>query len=126
LLLDTHAVLWFDAGDERLSGPARALMEDPANEVFISHVSAWELAFKLSLGKLTLRVPYPELFPGVLVANGFLSLQPRFEHYQAPVDLPFHHRDPFDRLLVAQAKAEGLMLVTCDTNLARYGISLAW
>jgi len=126
LLLDTHALLWFDAGDAALSARAREVMEDPANQRYVSHVSAWEVAVKLSLRKLTLGVPYSDLFPGVILANGFAVLAPDFRHYLALLDLPLHHRDPFDRLLVAQAQVENLTLVTRDAHLARYGIAVLW
>jgi PIN domain nuclease of toxin-antitoxin system len=126
LLLDTHALLWFDAGDANLSARAREMIEDRSNEVYISHASAWEVAVKVSLGKLTLRVEYAALFPGFAVVNDFAVLAPTFDHYHTLTVLPFHHRDPFDRLLVAQAKVEGLTLVTRDANLGRYGVDVAW
>lgn len=126
LLLDTHALLWFCEGSASLSAAARAAMEDDSNERYVSHASAWEVAIKLSLGKLKLGVPYGELFPGVLTANGFVALAPDFSHYRALLDLPLHHRDPFDRLLIAQAKVEGMTLLTCESSLATYGVPLFW
>jgi PIN domain nuclease of toxin-antitoxin system len=126
LLLDTHALLWFCEGSADLSSAARSALEDQANERHVSHATAWEVAIKLSLGKLKLQVPYKELFPGVLAANGFATLHPDFRHYLALLELPFHHRDPFDRLLVAQAKSEQMTLLTCDPNLAAYGVPTFW
>ncbi len=126
LLLDTHALLWFCEGNAALSVAARAAMEDESNERYVSHATAWEVAIKLSLGKLKLQVPYDDLFPGVLSANGFMVVPPDFRHYRALLELPFHHRDPFDRLLIAQAKVDGMTLLTCESNLAAYGIPLFW
>jgi PIN domain nuclease of toxin-antitoxin system len=80
----------------------------------------------MSLGKLKLRVEYDDVFPGVLSANGFISLLPDFSHFKALLTLPFHHRDPFDRLLIAQAKIEGLTMISCDPQMRAYGIPLLW
>lgn len=126
LLLDTHALLWFCEGNSALSTVARLAIENEANERFVSHATAWEVAIKLASGKLTLLMPYEDLFPGVLRANGFDELVSDLAHYRTLLELPLHHRDPFDRLLIAQAKAENLTLVSCDENLAPYGIPLLW
>jgi PIN domain nuclease of toxin-antitoxin system len=126
LLLDTHALLWFCEGNSDLSPAARSAIENRANERYVSHASAWETAIKLALGKLTLLVPYEDLFPGVLVPNGLVLLPADLSHYRTLLQLPLHHRDPFDRLLVAQAKTEGLTLVSGDANLVQYGIPLLW
>ncbi|HEY8669020.1 MAG TPA: type II toxin-antitoxin system VapC family toxin [Tepidisphaeraceae bacterium] len=126
LLLDTHALLWFAQGSPSLSRAARAVIEDDSNQRYVSHASAWEVAIKLSLGKLTLQVAYEDLFPGVVLANGFLLLAPDLGHYRELLHLPFHHRDPFDRLLIAQARSEGLTLVSGDGNMAAYGVPLLW
>ena len=92
----------------------------------MSHATAWEVAVKTGLGKMSLAVPYDQLFPGELMANGFLILAPDFRHYRELLTLPFHHRDPFDRLLIAQAKVEGLTVVTCDPHFASYGVDVLW
>ncbi len=126
LLLDTHAFLWFCEGNEALTLRARMAIENQEHERYVSHATAWELAIKVNLKKLTLQVPYESLFPGVLQANGFKLLPPTLTHYQALLDLPLHHRDPFDRLLIAQAKAEGLTLVTLDSAFAAYGVPILW
>jgi PIN domain nuclease of toxin-antitoxin system len=83
-------------------------MEDAGNERFVSHATPWEMAIKLALGKLQLQPDFSVIFPGVLDANGFAMLPPKFEHYHALIALPSHHGDPFDRLIIAQAKVEGL------------------
>ncbi len=126
LLIDTHALLWFCEGNPILSPQARAAMEDDSNERFVSHVSAWEVAIKVSIGKLKLETDYRVIFSGVLEANGFVFLPPAIEHYEAVITLPRHHGDPFDRLMIAQAQVEGLMIVTCDENFPAYGVPLLW
>ena len=126
LLLDTHALLWFSEGNPALSAAARAAIEEPANERFVSHASAWEIAIKSSIGKLKLLDSYETMFPGVLLANGFKFLSPNFNHYFALLRLDIHHRDPFDRMLIAQALAEGMTLVSCDPHMAPYGVPLLW
>jgi PIN domain nuclease of toxin-antitoxin system len=126
LLIDTHALIWFCEGNPALSAIARAAMEDASNERFISHATPWEMAIKLSLGRLQLQVGFEVIFSGVMKANGFEFLPPAVEHYRALISLPFHHRDPFDRLLVAQARVEGLTLVSCDPHFPAYGVPVLW
>ena len=104
LLIDTPALLWFCEGNAALSATARAAMEDAANDRHVSHATAWEVAIKVALGKLKLQVGFDVLFPGALDANGFVLLPSRMDHYQALIPLPRHHGDPFDRLIIAQAK----------------------
>jgi PIN domain nuclease of toxin-antitoxin system len=126
LLLDTHTALWFLAGDPRLSARARTEIEDLANERLFSIASAWEIAIKASLGKLELSAPFEDLVPGQLRANGIKLLPLEPEHLSDLITLPFHHRDPFDRLLVAQALAEGAVLVSTDPLLDHYPIKRIW
>jgi PIN domain nuclease of toxin-antitoxin system len=120
LLLDAHTLLWFCDGNASLSGAARAAIEDAANEKHVSLVTAWEVAIKVSLGKLKLSVPYEDLFPGAVLANGFQVLPTDLRHFQKLLSLPFHHRDPFDRLLIAQALEAGMTLVSCDPHFPAY------
>src|SRR5438874_10812884 len=103
LLLDTHALLWFVLGDPQLSARARALIEDPANEKLVSPASYWELAVKISVGKYALNEPFEDFLRRGILGNGFGVLAIEFQHAAKVATLPFHHRDPFDRLLVAQA-----------------------
>lgn len=126
LLLDTHALLWFLSGDERMEGDARALVEDEGNEVLVSAASLWEIAIKLSIGKLRMSVPFEKAFPSQLDANeiGVLPILPH--HLQRVVGLPFHHRDPFDRLLAAQAAADDLSLLSRDPVFDTYGVRRLW
>lgn len=126
LLIDTHALIWFCEGNAILSQTARAAMLDESNERFISHATSWEMAIKFSLRKLDLKIDYETFFPGVLEANGFQLLPSCYDHYQALINLPFHHRDPFDRLLIAQAQVEKLTLITCDPEFATYDVPLLW
>ncbi|HEX8671487.1 MAG TPA: type II toxin-antitoxin system VapC family toxin [Longimicrobium sp.] len=126
LLLDTHTVLWFLEGNPRLSRTARDLIEDLSNERLFSAAGAWEIAIKVSLGKLELHVPYERLVPGQLLANGIALLPLLPEHLTGVLALPFHHRDPFDRMLVAQAFAEEAVLVSADPVLDAYGVRRVW
>ena len=114
------------AGDAALSQKARGAIEDAASEKHVSLATAWEIAIKVSLGKLRLHLPYADLFPGALKANGFQILPLTIPHFQKLLELDFHHRDPFDRLLVAQAIAEGMTLVSCDPVFAAYGVLTLW
>lgn len=126
LLLDTHTLLWFIAGSPSLSASARSLIEDAANEKFVSIVSIWETAIKVSIGKMTLTEPFDDLFPHQLQINGFELLPAKVEHTSVITTLSFHHRDPFDRLLTAQAKSESMILVSGDEIFDAYGINRLW
>jgi PIN domain nuclease of toxin-antitoxin system len=126
LLLDTHTLLWFLTNDSSLSKRARAAIEDPANVSHVSSASLWEVAIKFALGKLKLPAPYADIFPRQLELNGFVLLPITPAHCATLLGLPFHHRDPFDRLLLAQAKAEGMTLVTDDGQFGAYGVPLLW
>lgn len=126
LLLDTHAFLWFTGGDPHLSSAARDAISSPDNETWISHASAWEVAIKLSLGKLQLRVPFSDLFPGAIHPNNFKVLPTDFRHYERLLTLPRHHGDPFDRLLIAQSQVERLTIVTRDPEFSAYGVPVLW
>lgn len=125
LLLDTHAFLWFQAGDRRLSRKVRAAMEAPDAELVLSAAVAWEMAIKTSLGRLRL----PETVDGYLaekVGQGYRVLPVSWTHAARVEALPWHHRDPFDRLLASQALAEDLTLVTRDPVFKRYGVKTVW
>jgi PIN domain nuclease of toxin-antitoxin system len=126
LLLDTHTFLWFIMGSPHLSAAARSLIEDAANEKFVSVASLWEIAIKLSIGKLTLSAPFDVLIPQQLSLNGFELLNIEIEHAAVVATLPFHHRDPFDRLLIAQAAVEKMSIVGSDTVFDVYPVSRLW
>ena len=121
LLLDTHVWLWWQAGDARLGPQTRHLLQR-ASEVRLSAASAWEMAIKMAIGKLTL--PKGADIAAELAHSGFLTLPVEIVHAEDVRRLPPLHRDPFDRLLVAQARVEGLTLVTADRQLAAYGIAV--
>jgi PIN domain nuclease of toxin-antitoxin system len=120
LLLDTHALLWWLGDDPTLSGKARDAIADGRNVVFVSAASIWEIRIKQAIGKLKL----PRSFREVLEAQAFMNLPVTAEHAHGVLALPPHHRDPFDRMLVAQAKAERLTVVTRDERIKRYGVSV--
>jgi PIN domain nuclease of toxin-antitoxin system len=122
-LVDTHALLWFLGDDPQLSPQAKATMESGANVLLVSAASVWEMAVKSSLGKLDV----PDDLVDVLRREGFEQLGVSSEHAWAVRELPIGaHKDPFDRLLVAQAKLEGLPLISSDPQLDGYGIERLW
>ena len=126
LLLDTHAFLWFAAGDERLSPRARRRIEDPAHDKFLSVASIWEAAIKTSLGKLRLSISLEAVIDEGAVRNGIALLDVRRDHAAAVEHLPFHHRDPFDRLLVCQAIIEKMEIISADADLDPYPVRRVW
>jgi len=124
-LLDTHAVLWFLGDDEKLSKAALDTILEPANKKYVSIVSAWELAIKIGLRKLKFDGGVDNFFK-IINENGF-DLLPIKEEYIRQVEiLPFLHRDPFDRLLIASTLTENMSLITADTNIHQYNISWVW
>ena len=126
LLLDTHAFLWFIAGSGELSATARELIEDAANRPFLSAASLWEMAIKLSLGKLRLALPFEEILPQQMLLNGVQYLPIEMEHLVPVVGMAFHHRDPFDRLLIAQAMVEQMPIVSGDPAFDPYPVQKLW
>ena len=123
MLLDTHVFLWYVLADPGLSESALCKIQT-SDRVFVSIASFWEMAIKSSLGKLKLPVSVPELME-ICVSGGFEILQIRPSHLQTLEELPWIHRDPFDRLIVAQARAEGLELATEDSCVRRYDVKTA-
>ena len=125
-LLDTHTFLWFINGDDRLGKRAREVISNIESEVLLSIASLWEIAIKISLGKLELELLFPELVQRQLIANeiGLLPIDPR--HLFALTDLPFHHRDPFDRLIIAQAMSEGIPVLSGDEEFQNYPVQTVW
>jgi PIN domain nuclease of toxin-antitoxin system len=126
LLLDTHTFLWFIIGSPKLSEKARALIEDTTNERLLSTASLWEIAIKHSLGKLTLSQPFEILIPQQLERNNVETLHVTMAHLSVVATLPFHHRDPFDRLLVAQAALERLSVLSIDSAFDAYAVERLW
>jgi PIN domain nuclease of toxin-antitoxin system len=122
LIVDTHAALWFLEGDRRLSRAARALIEDDGIERRLSAASVWEVAVKRRLGKLEAAADFHEL----LYRQGLRGLPVTDVHAARIADLPLHHRDPFDRMLVAQALAEGMSILSADARLRAYDAPVLW
>jgi len=126
LLLDTHAFLWWITDDNQLSKQVRELIRDGRNKIFWSTASSWEVAIKYALGRLPLP-DFPEKFlPNALVENRIESLPINDFHAYRAGRLPLHHRDPFDRMLIAQAQAESLTLLSDDPQFSRYGLKVIW
>jgi PIN domain nuclease of toxin-antitoxin system len=125
-LLDTHVLLWWVVDDPRLSERARRILADRRSELYFSAVSSWELAIKAALGRLELPQPPRTLVPRILREQSILPLEITHAHALAIAELPPHHRDPFDRMLVAQARIEKLSLVSADPIFARYAVTTLW
>jgi PIN domain nuclease of toxin-antitoxin system len=125
LLLDTHTFLWFIDDDPQLSRAAAALIEAD-NDVLLSVASLWEIAIKVSIGKLTLAEPYATFIPAQLARNEIELLPLQLPHLSMVASLPFHHRDPFDRMLVAQATVEGVPIISIDAAFDMYGVECLW
>ena len=126
LLLDTHAFLWWIFDDPRLSSTARALIADPSAEILFSVVSAWEIAIKARTGRLDLPPGLPAFIHDQIRRNRFTVLPIGLRHALQVHALPDHHRDPFDRLLVAQSQVEEAPLLSTDTQIAAYDVTLRW
>jgi PIN domain nuclease of toxin-antitoxin system len=126
LLLDTHAFLWWNTDDGQLSSRAREVIADPASEVFLSAVSAWEIALKWQKGRLVLPEPPESYVASRMVANTFTPLPIDISHAVHVTNLPAIHADPFDRLLIAQACLEDMLLVTADPEINRYDVKILW
>ncbi len=126
LLLDTQVFLWWVGGTGRLSRRAKAAIGSPRSECYLSVASGWEIAIKLSLGKLRIEGAFERFLPEQIAANGFRTLPVELKHVARVARLPFLHRDPFDRLLVAQALEEDLAVATADPAFKQYGVKRVW
>ncbi|MGC1307733.1 MAG: type II toxin-antitoxin system VapC family toxin [Phormidesmis sp.] len=126
LLLDTHTFLWFIQGNESLSESAIISIENPANQKLISTASLWEIAIKVSIGKLEIKMSMSELVERQVLGNtlDILSIAP--EHLNVLTKLPFHHKDPFDRLIIAQSMAEDIPILSKDKAFRNYPAQLLW
>ncbi|MGB5696489.1 MAG: type II toxin-antitoxin system VapC family toxin [Polyangiales bacterium] len=125
-LLDTHAIVWWATGDRRLSRKARVTIADPDTEVFMSIASAWEIQIKASLMKVTLNESVDALYRSLIIDQGFRMLGIELSDIDRLSKLPPHHRDPFDRMLVAQALRGNFALVTKDRVISSYGAPTLW
>ena len=124
-LLDTHAFLWFINGDPLLSNKARAVIENPAHDRYVSTASFWEMAIKLNLGKLKLDMSFRDLYREV-DKNGFSLLPITIAHTEKIVSLNLYHRDPFDRMLIGQAMIDKLTIISADSKFHNYKIKHIW
>jgi PIN domain nuclease of toxin-antitoxin system len=124
-LIDTHTLIWFGENDQQLSLKARYAIESPENTKFFSVVSFWEIAIKVNLGKLSLLKPLEQIIREIEASEALiLGISPA--QILLLEQMPLHHRDPFDRMLIAQATAEGLTIVTRDPHFLNYGVPLFW
>ncbi len=126
LLLDTHAFLWYFTADPRLSKTAVSTIGIVQNELFFSMASVWEIGIKSSIGKPTLPGPFTTLLPSQMKQAGISLLNIEFAHVAAGTALPFHHKDPFDRMIAAQCIVEQLPLLSSDPIFDQYGIQRIW
>jgi PIN domain nuclease of toxin-antitoxin system len=126
VLLDTHVLLWVLTDSSKLSPTAVTAYKNPEHELYVSAASLWEIGIKVSLGKLVLQKEWSTTIVNELERNGIRWLPIEMAHCVTVATLPFHHRDPFDRLLVAQARHEKMALLTADMTLAAYGVEVLW
>ncbi|WP_159783250.1 type II toxin-antitoxin system VapC family toxin [Sodalinema gerasimenkoae] len=126
LLLDTHIFIWLIDGNPKLSQTARQAIEDESNTLHLSIVSLWEITIKASLGKLELAIPLEQIVINFILPSGIEILPIHLPHLLVLQTLPFHHRDPFDRLLISQAKSETLTLVSEDGMFEQYEVEKLW
>jgi PIN domain nuclease of toxin-antitoxin system len=125
ILLDTHALIWFLEGDSQLSQTAKSEISNPDNTCFISQATLWEMAIKLSIGKLEMKNSYQDL-PRLMWENGIEILNIEFEHFEYIITLPFHHKDPFDRIIIAQSFIEKMPIVSIDGIFKDYPVTIIW
>lgn len=126
VLLDTHALLWLITDDDRLSETARGIFLDPENILFFSAASLWEISIKQSFGKISLKSGWIQTIHHEMEANAIYWLPIEMSHCAEVTELPFHHRDPFDRMLIAQAIVEEMQLLSRDQKLSSYPIKRIW
>lgn len=126
VLLDTHAFLWLIAGDERLSKKASTIFLDTKNSLYFSAASFWEISIKESLGKISLKKGWTQIIQDEMEINAIHWLPIEIRHCSKVAELPFHHRDPFDRMLIAQAMTEDMKILTRDHQFSDYPIASVW
>ena len=126
VVLDTHAFLWWISDDDRLPPSARSIIGNRENELFLSAATGWEIAIKAKLGRIHLPGKIDSFIAEQLDLNDIYSLPIQMSHALNVYDLPNHHRDPFDRLIISQAQLEKMSILTMDPQIARYGVKVAW
>jgi PIN domain nuclease of toxin-antitoxin system len=122
-LIDTHVLIWFSEDDQRLPTRIKTILEDNDSEIFVSHATIWEMAIKISLGKLKILNSLDD-WEQVLAKNSIALIPNSFKHYQILLSLPLHHQDPFDRLIIAQAISEDFTLISHDPKFSDYPVKL--
>jgi PIN domain nuclease of toxin-antitoxin system len=126
LLLDTHVFVWWDISPKKIPSHVRAALADANNSLVLSVASVWEMQIKIQLGKLHLTRPLPDVVLAQQQSNSVKLMPITIDHVWALDPLPWHHKDPFDRLLVAQANAENAVLVSEDSAFSKYGVNILW
>lgn len=126
ILLDTHSFLWFINGDQNLSQNGRSIIENKISESLISVVSLWEMAIKISTGKMKLASNFHDFIPHQLEKNGIKVLSINIDHMARLIGMPFYHRDPFDRMIIAQALTEEIPIVSADESFDAYSVNRIW
>jgi PIN domain nuclease of toxin-antitoxin system len=126
LLLDTNVFIWLNDAPHRLREKVMTVVANPDNDLFLSLTSIWEMQIKIQLGKLQLNDPLPDILRTQQVENNLQILTINLNHIWSLENLPYHHRDPFDRLLIAQAQTEGMTLVSADGIFELYDVDLLW
>jgi len=126
MLVDTHALIWYVDQDHLLTPVAHAAITDPANDLLLSAATVWELAIKVGQGKLSLSLPYRQWMDKAIADLGLILLPVTVEYADRQAALPYHHKDPFDRLIIAQALVEGMRVVSADAIFDTYGITRIW
>ena len=125
-LLDTHTFLWWVTNDPLLSTKVEEILCDRGNRIFVSAATGWEIAIKSQIGKLNFPTPPEPFMLQQLALNSFITLPIRLEHGLRVYHLPLYHRDPFDRILIAQSQLEGMPILTTDSKIAQYGVDVIW
>jgi PIN domain nuclease of toxin-antitoxin system len=125
-LLDTHVFLWWNLGDSQLSENAASIISDGNNEIFLSAVSAWEIAIKVAKKRLTIPEEPVRFVPSRMHLHGFQPLPVQIHHATRVYQLPMYHTDPFDRLLIAQSQIESIPLISLDTMIHNYDLEVVW
>lgn len=123
LLLDTHIFIWYVLDIKKISATVKALIDDEDNEILLSTASIWEIAIKQSTGKLSFSLPFKEFIEQQLIVNKFNLLEIKIDHINVVATLPLHHRDPFDRLLIAQSIVEQIPILSADSAFDAYAIN---
>jgi len=126
LLLDTHAFIWYTTDSSRLTATGRSLIDNGENDILLSTASVWEMAIKHSIGRLTFSMPFMEFIKQQIAVNRIDILEITFDHIEVVASLPLHHRDPFDRLIIAQSMAQQIPILSLDAIFDAYAIARVW